>query len=423
VIGTGEGASEPTGESVRGLGRRRRRMLAALVAAYGALGLATVAVAAWVFPVFDAIRIPSPPVGLDPWAAGVGVWIAVCLVTSTQRTHGDDQVAFVFSTGAIMAAALLGGPAAAGWVALIGTTELRELRGEVPWYGVVASHGMLALSATLAAVIMLPVRLLPLDPLQLRDLIAILAGTAVFVVADEGLSLLLWHVRTGRRASEGFEVVSRTDWNVAAVAEACLAWLVAMAYFGGLWWAPVVMIVADVAASRSMAHHQATWQLQHHPLTGLPNGRRLRDHADRQRRLGTPQPSCLCYVDLDGFKAVNDDHGHDVGDDVLREVGRRLAAVAGPEVFVAHLHGDEFVVLAAGVRDEAAADSLARWLQGVIDQPIAHTVGALRVSATVGTELVPRLDDLDGAMRAADGKMQARKAEAWRLAGRERRRS
>ena len=424
MIADADRGAVPPGVPAAEAGAPHRRVLAAVIVAYCVLGIGAVAVATLAFPlaIFPTIRVPAAPFGIDPGVAGVGLWIGVCLATSTQGASAPNQVSLVYSTGAILAAALLGGPTAAAWVALVGTIELRELRGEVPWYGVLATHGMLALSATMAAVFMLLVRLLEIDPVQLRDLAAILVGAAVFLIVNQGLALLLWHSRTGRRAAEGFDVISRTDWNVASIAEACLAWLVALAYFQGLWWAPVVMIVADVAASRSMAHHRATWQLQHHPLTGLPNGRLLREHVARLRRRGTPTPACLCYLDLDGFKAVNDDHGHDVGDDVLREVGRRLGVIAGPDVFVTHLHGDEFVVLATGMACEPDAEALAGQLRGLVDPPIDHRAGVLRVTATVGTERMPDLDDLDGAMRAADRRMLAQKAEAWELGDRERRR-
>ncbi len=415
--------SSPVGELMGATGIGRPRLFALLVVVYCALGFGAVGWATLAFPLFQAIRLPFAPLGIDPAVAGLGVWIAICLATSTQGTHDTGQVPLAFSTGPVMAAALLGGPTAAAWVALIGTIAVRDLRGGGPWYGVLAKQGMRALSAMVAALALLLVRMLDINPLQLRDLIAILAGTVTMVVMEEGLGLLLWHARSGRPVSEGFGVVSRADWNLSAIAEACLAWLVVLAYFSGLWWAPVLIIVADLAASRSMAHHQATWQLRHHPLTNLPNGRALRDHVDDLRRAGSPSSMCLVYIDLDGFKAVNDDHGHDVGDDVLREVGRRLGAIAGPDVFVAHLHGDEFIVLAARIGDDQAADELAGRLCGLVEPPITHEAGQLSVSATAGTHLMRDLANFDGSMRAADQEMLGMKAERARSGGRDRRRS
>ncbi len=405
-------------------GAGHSRLFVALAAACTVLGLLAVVIATLVFhPLFPAIALPFSPLGIDPAVAGLGLWIVVCMGTSAQGTLGSGQVPLVFSTGPVMAAGLLGGPAAAAWVALIGSVQVRELRGEVSWSEILAGHGSRALSGTVAAVTMLLVRTFEIEPIQLRDLIAILVGTVVMVVMEEGLGLLLWHARTNRPVSDGFGVVSRTDWNLSSIAEGCLAWLVAVAYFSGLWWAPLLIVIADLAASRSLAHHHATWQLGHHPLTGLASGRALREHVARMRRRAAPTSMCLVYLDLDGFKAVNDDHGHDVGDDVLREIGRRLGSIAGPDVFVAHLHGDEFAVLANGVRDGGAAEALAGRLRALIAPPIRHETGQLSVSATTGTELIADPAEFDAAMRAADRRMLAVKAERARSGGRDRRRA
>ncbi len=424
MIGTVRASSLQVDELTAGPDVGRPWLFALLVGAYSGLGLGAVMVATLVFqPLFPAIQLPFSPLGLDPAVAGLGLWIIVCLGASTQGTLGTGQVPLVFSTGPVLAAGLLGGPAAAAWVALVGSIQVRELRGAVTWREVVAGHGMRALCGIVAAVAMLLVRVIDVQPIQLRDLMAILVGTLVMVVMEEGLGLLLWHARTGHRVAEGFSIVSRADWNVASIAEGCLAWLVALAYFSGLWWAPMLIVIADLAASRSMAHHQATWQLGHHPLTNLANGRALREHVDRLRRLSSPPSACLVYLDLDGFKAVNDDHGHDVGDAVLREIGRRLGSIARPDVFVAHLHGDEFAILAAGVADDVAAEVFASDVCGLVEPPITHELGQLCVSATAGTVLIRDLADFDAAMPAADHKMLALKAERARSAGRDRRRS
>ncbi len=424
MIGIARVPTLQAGEVTGTPGIGRPRLFALLATSYIALGLIAVTTATLVFqPLFPAIRLPFSPLGLDPAAAGLGLWIIVCLGTSTQGTRGSGQVPLVFSTGPVVAAGLLGGPAAGAWVALIGSVQIRELRGAVSRSEVLGGHGLRALSGTAAAVAMLLVRVFDVQPIQLRDLIAILLGTIVMVVMEEGLGLLLWHAHTGRHVSEGFGVVSRADWNLASIAEGCLAWLVALAYFSGLWWAPLLIVVADLAANRSLAHHQATWQLAHHPLTDLANGRALREHVDRLRRHGSAGSMGLVYVDLDGFKAVNDDHGHDVGDDVLREVGRRFGSIAGPGVFVAHLHGDEFAILAAGIPDGRAAEELAGRVRALVEPPIIHAAGQLAVSATTGTELIQDLADFDAAMRSADRRMLAVKAERARSAGRDRRRA
>jgi diguanylate cyclase (GGDEF)-like protein len=193
-----------------------------------------------------------------------------------------------------------------------------------------------------------------------------------------------------------------------------------------------------------MAHHQSSWRLRYSEKTGLPT-RYVFDQLWRDLPRGdVTQPGrCLLYLDLDGFKRVNDDHGHKVGDDVLAEIGRRLQAAIGPDLFIAHLHGDEFLALATGVGDEAAAEEVIDRLRRLIDPTIEHPVrGPLNVSATAGPCLLPALkdlkperddvgrlwskdeaakDELDGFMKVADEEMSRRKDRASRRTGQDRR--
>ena len=421
------------------------RLLAALVTAYSVVGFGAVTAATVAFtPFFTAVQLPYPPFGLDPALAGVALWVAICLATATQGNHGSGQVPFVYSIAPVMAAGLLGGPAAAAWVALLGTIPIRALRDGTPWPDLLAGHALRCLAATAGGIVMLGARMTPVDPIQLRDLGAILLGTAVAVTVEQGLGLALWQARTGRHVNEAFAIVSRVDWAIAAASEACIAWMAALVYFQGLWWAPVLIVVADLAASRSMAHHQSSWRLRTSEKTGLPT-RFVFDQVWRDLPRGdVPQPArCLLYLDLDGFKRVNDDHGHKVGDDVLFEVGRRLQAAIGPDLFIAHLHGDEFLALATDVGDDAAAAEVIDRLRRLIDPEFGHPVrGPLRVSATVGPCLLPPLktlkpvtdddgrvrsreavakDELDGYMKVADAEMSRRKDRTGRRGGHDRR--
>jgi diguanylate cyclase (GGDEF)-like protein len=435
--GTGLRTASPAGA--------QPRLLVALQAAYCAAGSGAVIAATATFsPFFAALRLPYAPFGLDPALTGFALWVAICLATAAQRTQATGQVPFVYSIAPIMAAALLGGPAAAAWVALVGTIPIRALRDGTPRSDLLASYAARCLAATTASIVMLSVRVAPVDPIQLRDLGAILVGTAVAITVEQGLGVALWWARTGRPVNEAFAIVSRIDWAVAAGSAACIGWMAALVYFEGLWWAPVLIVVANLAAGRSMAHYESSWRLRHSDKTGLPT-RFVLDQLWRDLPRGDEsQPRrCLVYLDLDGFKRVNDDHGHKTGDDVLFEVGRRLQAAIGPDLFIAHLHGDEFVALATGVGDEAAAEAIVDRLRDLIDPPIEHaTRGPLAVSATAGTCLVPALpeiragrdedghlrtkedrakEELDTYLKVADAAMNRRKDRANRRDGRDRR--
>jgi diguanylate cyclase (GGDEF)-like protein len=139
----------------------------------------------------------------------------------------------------------------------------------------------------------------------------------------------------------------------------------------------------------------------HDPLTGLPNRALLLDTLER--RLAAGRPVALLYVDLDGFKPVNDTHGHDAGDRVLAEIAARLAACAparatGAELrdqagdengdetgdaMVARMGGDEFALLVP----PAAAAGLAERIIAAVGAPVAVRGATVTVGASVGVAL------------------------------------
>ena len=120
----------------------------------------------------------------------------------------------------------------------------------------------------------------------------------------------------------------------------------------------------------------------HDPLTGLPNRRFLMTELDRT--LGLGGDLSLLFVDLDGFKSVNDTRGHETGDRLLIEIGRRLTAHTRENDRVARLGGDEFVVICDGMTG-ADAHTLAERMVEAIRQPfdgqtVTASIGILRVS-------------------------------------------
>lgn len=128
-----------------------------------------------------------------------------------------------------------------------------------------------------------------------------------------------------------------------------------------------------------------TEQAVRDPLTGLANRalleERLRGALSRDARSGGR--TGLLFLDLDGFKAVNDQHGHAVGDAVLRTIGQRLSAGVRPSDTVARLGGDEFVVLVEGVGDEGLTP-LGRRLEHAVRQPI-EAGPTVSVGVSIGT--------------------------------------
>ncbi len=116
----------------------------------------------------------------------------------------------------------------------------------------------------------------------------------------------------------------------------------------------------EVLLAKRENQHRAT----HDALTGLRNRPGLMEDLAAGMRGGTDDLALL-YLDLDGFKAVNDCLGHAAGDVLLVEVARRIAAVIPEEWQAARLGGDEFVILAGGARAHEAAAVAARLIEAV----------------------------------------------------------
>jgi len=145
-------------------------------------------------------------------------------------------------------------------------------------------------------------------------------------------------------------------------------------------------------------------------LTGLPTRRLLEEQLKEVRR---PRDAMLAvlFIDLDGFKAVNDTLGHDAGDRLLAEVATRLRDVVREGELVGRFGGDEFVIV-SWVPDAQAAAAMAERLRETIDHPFDGLPPHLRITASIGVALSPPSDALvlDQIMRVADQTMYRSKA-------------
>jgi len=147
-------------------------------------------------------------------------------------------------------------------------------------------------------------------------------------------------------------------------------------------------------------------------LTNVPNrvllADRMRQALAHSKREGTLL--AVCYLDLDGFKIVNDTMGHEAGDRVLIEVTERIKEAIRLDDTVARLGGDEFVVLLLGLQTpEECVESLNRLLE-VISHPIEIKGKQFEISASIGVSLCPSDDyDSDTLMRHADQAMYTAK--------------
>ena len=144
-------------------------------------------------------------------------------------------------------------------------------------------------------------------------------------------------------------------------------------------------------------------------LTGLPSLHLFQDISASLMNLAarSDQELAVMFIDLDGFKGVNDSHGHEAGDRVLRETARRLESVLRGSDVVARIGGDEFVLLQTGVTSEADIETLARKLIDALSRPIELRDGQkASVSASIGVALYPRHgEDMDTLLQVADKSM------------------
>ncbi len=127
--------------------------------------------------------------------------------------------------------------------------------------------------------------------------------------------------------------------------------------------------------------HQAT----HDPLTGLPNRAAVFGRLAAALEAARDTNVALCYLDLDGFKAINDRYGHEAGDELLVTVARRISETArGHGALAGRIGGDEFVVVAEASPGIAGMIALATGILGEVSWPVPLRVGRVCVSACAG---------------------------------------
>jgi diguanylate cyclase (GGDEF)-like protein len=172
---------------------------------------------------------------------------------------------------------------------------------------------------------------------------------------------------------------------------------------------PLVLIRHFKAIERAEVEHQrSTYLATHDVLTQLPNRYLFADRFEQAfsdwEAYGVP--FAVLLIDLDHFKEINDKHGHEVGDQVLRAVANRMLHATRSSDTVARYGGDEFVVLIANLTDTESAEIKAERMLEAIAQPVATTAGELTLSCSIGVSLCPLHGQcLDTLLKAADQAM------------------
>lgn len=145
--------------------------------------------------------------------------------------------------------------------------------------------------------------------------------------------------------------------------------------------------ITEIRRSQDRLTHMARMDV----LTGLPNRQHMRDlfAAAIEQAKGTSLPCALMFLDLDGFKPVNDSFGHSLGDEVLRTVARRLAAEVGDRGQVGRVGGDEFALLLHDGQSRQAVEELGTKLIRAIAQPFLFPSAEIRIGLSIGCALAP----------------------------------
>jgi len=167
-------------------------------------------------------------------------------------------------------------------------------------------------------------------------------------------------------------------------------------------------VVAERTSELRDAQERAQHLADHDALTGLPNRRLLEDRLTQALALSqrNRKQTAVMFVDLDRFKAINDTLGHTVGDQVLKEVARRLVAQLRVGDTVCRIGGDEFVVVLPESKRTTDAANVAGKIIETLSQPVHVADRALRVTPSIGIAVFPD-DGRDAAMliRNADAAM------------------
>lgn len=173
--------------------------------------------------------------------------------------------------------------------------------------------------------------------------------------------------------------------------------------------------LARAETAREQAEDEILTLAQFDKLTGLVNRNLFKDRANQALTLANRQKSKVgfLYIDLDRFKPINDSYGHEAGDSILQEVGKRLMASVRESDTVARVGGDEFVVILQNIQDMQQAASLAEKIISSLKHPFMVKGDTHSIGASIGISCFPDDGmDMDALLKKADAAMYQVKRQA-----------
>lgn len=222
--------------------------------ALGALALIATSLRFPFLPAF-ALQFDSDGVASGPeYLAGLLFWCAATAVASALPVQMPGGILVAVSIAPVIAATSLGGPAAGAWVAMIGTTEVRELRGRVPWYGSLANHAGLVLPAVACGLVIEALRAEAGASIATDFIATVLGALAYF-----GINLVIVSVVVGLKTGSQIRELVLADsrgFATSLLALAPLGWLMARMYQqpGAGWW--TTLLFALPLYTTRVAYHR-----------------------------------------------------------------------------------------------------------------------------------------------------------------------
>ncbi|WP_186175514.1 bifunctional diguanylate cyclase/phosphodiesterase [Vibrio jasicida] len=169
-------------------------------------------------------------------------------------------------------------------------------------------------------------------------------------------------------------------------------------------------LVRSIANNELATREKLLYQAHHDHLTLLPNRKYLRTHIGRWLG-GASNPFTLMFIDVDNFKSVNDTHGHEFGDEVLKQIAQRLKTFEAEGRLIIREASDEFILL-VNLVDKASINTLASDLIAYLSEPYIVKDNQFLLSCSIGIALYPSHgNNLDALLRSADIAMYQAKKE------------
>jgi diguanylate cyclase (GGDEF)-like protein len=329
----------------------------------------------------------------------------------TSRSYGEGTTPSIAFAFAIM---FLWGP----WPAILAqglASVVADVAARKTWWRTAVNPAQYSISLLLAwgSMYASGYRAAPdaLHDIQAHDLWAMAVAWVVYFLANDAIVSAVLAAYAGERFQdvffEDFGYVLFSNFSVLVISP-----LVALVVQKSVWWLPLLLPPLFAVYRTSAMSLEKEHQANHDALTGLPNRKYLLEALDQAlvdaagRRVG------LFLLDLDRFKEVNDTLGHQMGDQLLEHVAKRIRGALRPQDVVARLGGDEFAVLLPSVPDADAATEVALRIQSALAEPFRFEGVLLELEASVGIALYPEHGvDVQQLQRSADVAMYLAKDE------------